>query len=340
MCTYIYIYIHTCIHTHTTVDLFGGGVRPSPFEFYVASLRLWVPTHRIQQQTIQFGTETLDLFGVAESNLWEPTVLEKAVAFRAQVLDRVVEVPPIGLLRGRLLIIIMFIDVHVYLSLSIYIYTYVYIYIYIYIYMCMYVCMYVHIYIYIYIYAQSPYEEFGFRGAWLTQTLNSQGWEFSCPLNLIVSLLESLTQGLLTGKLLVGGLGVVWTDTWTCSCPRSQTTACLQSGLGQAASMAAYLPKIRKNGTCKLGKWKPSLKLGPCIHKLGKMGHVSTSSENGTCTADGPVPLGRRTLLPLSPPPVGKPQPSAPSAEAVLYYTKLSICDLTLCHIMLYYIIV
>ena len=57
-------------------------------------------------------------------------------------------------------------------------------------------------------YAQSAYEEFGFRGVWLKQTLNSQGWEFSCPLNFIGSLPESLTQGLLIGKLLTGGLGV------------------------------------------------------------------------------------------------------------------------------------
>ena len=38
--------------------------------------------------------------------------------------------------------------------------------------------------------------------------LKSKGWEFSCPLNFIVSLPESLTQGLLIGKLLEGGLGV------------------------------------------------------------------------------------------------------------------------------------
>ena len=41
------------------------------------------------------------------------------------------------------------------------------------------------------------------------QTLNSEGWEFSCPYNLIGSLPESLTQGLLIGKLLIGGLGVI-----------------------------------------------------------------------------------------------------------------------------------
>ena len=48
-----------------------------------------------------------------------------------------------------------------------------------------------------------------FRGK---QTLNSKGWEFSCPLNFIGSLPESLTQGLLIGKLLIGGLGVA--DVW------------------------------------------------------------------------------------------------------------------------------
>ena len=36
----------------------------------------------------------------------------------------------------------------------------------------------------------------------------SEGWELSCPLNLIGSLRESSTRGLLVGKLLVGGLGV------------------------------------------------------------------------------------------------------------------------------------
>ena len=44
----------------------------------------------------------------------------------------------------------------------------------------------------------------------LTQTtLNSKGWELSYPYNCIGSLLESLTQGLLVGKLLIGGLGVI-----------------------------------------------------------------------------------------------------------------------------------
>ena len=40
------------------------------------------------------------------------------------------------------------------------------------------------------------------------QTLNSEGWELSCPLSFIGSLPESLTRELLIGKLLVGGLGV------------------------------------------------------------------------------------------------------------------------------------
>ena len=42
----------------------------------------------------------------------------------------------------------------------------------------------------------------------LTQADSSKGWEFSCLLNLTGSLPESLTQGLLIGKLLIGGLGV------------------------------------------------------------------------------------------------------------------------------------
>ena len=58
-------------------------------------------------------------------------------------------------------------------------------------------------------YAQSPYWEFGFQGVGLKQTLNSKGWELSYPNNCIGSLPESLTQGLLVGKLLIGGLGVI-----------------------------------------------------------------------------------------------------------------------------------
>ena len=66
------------------------------------------------------------------------------------------------------------------------------------------------------LYAQSTYYEFGFQRVWLKQTLNSKGWQFSCPLKFIGSLPESLTQGLLVGKFLVGGLGVVRLDasTW------------------------------------------------------------------------------------------------------------------------------
>ena len=48
----------------------------------------------------------------------------------------------------------------------------------------------------------------GFRMVWVKQTLNSKGWEFSCPFNFIGSLPESSARGLLVGKLLVGGLGV------------------------------------------------------------------------------------------------------------------------------------
>ena len=55
---------------------------------------------------------------------------------------------------------------------------------------------------------------------WLKQTLNSKGWEFSCPLNFIGSLPESLTRGLLVGKLLVGGLGVATAGGQTYGTPR------------------------------------------------------------------------------------------------------------------------
>ena len=53
----------------------------------------------------------------------------------------------------------------------------------------------------------------------LKQTLNSKGWEFSCPLKCIGSLPESLTQGLLVGKLLVGGLGA-WLLALRCTMAR------------------------------------------------------------------------------------------------------------------------
>ena len=56
--------------------------------------------------------------------------------------------------------------------------------------------------------SQSAYWEFRFQRVWLKQTLNSEGWELSYPYNCIGSLPESLTQGLLVGKLLIGGLGV------------------------------------------------------------------------------------------------------------------------------------
>ena len=52
-----------------------------------------------------------------------------------------------------------------------------------------------------------PIKSLDFRGFDSSKLLN-QGWEFSCPLNFIGSLPESLTQGLLIGKLLIGGLGV------------------------------------------------------------------------------------------------------------------------------------
>ena len=67
---------------------------------------------------------------------------------------------------------------------------------------------YIHSHISVYKqYAQSTYKEFGFQRVRLKQTLNSKGCEFSCPSNSIGSLPESSTQGLLVGKLLVGGLG-------------------------------------------------------------------------------------------------------------------------------------
>ena len=51
-------------------------------------------------------------------------------------------------------------------------------------------------YIHYIVYAQSAYQEFGFQRVLLKQTLNSKGWEFSCPLNFIGGLPESLPQGL------------------------------------------------------------------------------------------------------------------------------------------------
>ena len=55
-----------------------------------------------------------------------------------------------------------------------------------------------------------PIKSLDFRGFDSSKTLNCKGREFSCPLNLIGSLLESLTQRLLVGKLLVGGLYCCW----------------------------------------------------------------------------------------------------------------------------------
>ena len=108
----------------------------------------------------------------------------------------------------ELLFVYIYIYIYTYIererSMYIYIYTYIYIYIYIYIHIHTYIC----IYIYIYTCAQSAYYEFRFQRFWLKQTLNSKGLEVSCLLNFIGSLPESLTQGLLVGKLLIGGLGV------------------------------------------------------------------------------------------------------------------------------------
>ena len=124
---------------------------------------------------------------------------------------------------------------HMYMYISIYVHIHIYIYIYIYIYMFLY--MYVYIYIYIYrereregaaagggvsggprrdllgprSYGKPTPKSFDFRG-FDSGNLNSKGWKFSCPYNFIGSLPEGLTQGLLVGKLLVGGLGVWETD--------------------------------------------------------------------------------------------------------------------------------
>ena len=55
-----------------------------------------------------------------------------------------------------------------------------------------------------------PTKSFDFRGFDSSKLLSLRGWELSYPYNCIGSLPESLTQGLLAGKLLVGGLGVNW----------------------------------------------------------------------------------------------------------------------------------
>ena len=81
----------------------------------------------------------------------------------------------------------------------------------------MYIYIYTYVYTYIYIYVTTTIiyivRPVRLLRVWtsegLTQTLISKGWEFSCPLNFIGGLPESLTQGPLVGKLLIGGLGVL-----------------------------------------------------------------------------------------------------------------------------------
>ena len=91
-------------------------------------------------------------------------------------------------------------------------------YVYICVYVCIYtkivitICYYIYIYIYIHIHIYIERERYihidnindinDRRG-------NSKGWKFSCPLNFMGDLPESLTRGLLVGKLLVGGLSVL-----------------------------------------------------------------------------------------------------------------------------------
>ena len=53
-----------------------------------------------------------------------------------------------------------------------------------------------------------PTKSLDFRGFDSSRLLILRGGKFLCPLNLIGGLPESLTQGLLVGKLLVGGPGV------------------------------------------------------------------------------------------------------------------------------------
>ena len=53
-----------------------------------------------------------------------------------------------------------------------------------------------------------PTKSLGFEGFDSSRLLILKGWEFSCPYNFTGNLPEDLTQGLLVGKLLVGGLGV------------------------------------------------------------------------------------------------------------------------------------
>ena len=70
------------------------------------------------------------------------------------------------------------------------------------------------------------------KGLTQAQTLNSKGWEFSCPYNCIGSLPESLTQGLLIGQLLVGGLGVLrfWTQMYPTAAKHNDCLFCRLSG--------------------------------------------------------------------------------------------------------------
>ena len=70
------------------------------------------------------------------------------------------------------------------------------------------------------------------------------GWEFSCPLNLIGSLPESLTQGLLIGQVLIGGLGVLITILVTNSL-ESETEARTKESLGLAYNSYILLLAIR-----------------------------------------------------------------------------------------------
>ena len=82
----------------------------------------------------------------------------------------------------------------------------------------------------------------------LTQTLNSKGWEFSCPYNFIGSLPESLTQGLLVGKLLVGGLGVTRTCHFCgCRARRGDSRGLDKSSPYASPSRGAEVARLRKS---------------------------------------------------------------------------------------------
>ena len=86
-------------------------------------------------------------------------------------------------------------------------------------------CIFIFIYVYLFSFVwqprgkrfervtpSPPMEGLDLGGFDSGRLLNSKGWEFSCPLNFVGSLLESLTQGLLIGKLLIGGLGILWRE--------------------------------------------------------------------------------------------------------------------------------